>query len=77
MQNFYDYITPSIWPLSSPNLNLLDYYVEQNVSRGEKSLKVSIIKVMFNMNEDDLIQACKRFMLCKEAIIKDERGFIE
>jgi len=32
-ENLHDHITPNMWPLSSPDLNSLDYYIWGVVER--------------------------------------------
>ena len=68
-ENLHDYITPNMWPSSSPDLNPLDYYVWGIVERETNKhshntldfLRAAITRVMTHINEDHLIRACKRF----------------
>ena len=58
-ENLHDHITPNMWPPSSTDLNLLDYYVwgiveqETNIHPHNTldSLKVAITRVMTHMDE--------------------------
>ncbi|XP_046868909.1 uncharacterized protein LOC124461437 [Drosophila willistoni] len=84
-ENFHDHITPNLWPPSSPDLNLLDYYVWGVVERETNkhphntisSLKTAINTVMVNMNKDHLIRACNRFRSRFEKVIAANGNFIE
>ena len=83
--NLYDYITPNIWPPNSPDLNPLDYYVwsvvEKKVNEHphntKDSLKAAIVRVMSDMNKEQLIRACNQFQPCIEAVIDASGGLIE
>ena len=82
--NLYDHITPNIWPANSPNLNPLDYYmncvvkeVNEHHNNIRDSLKAAIIRVMSDMNKEQLIRACNRFRPRIEAVIDATGGFIE
>lgn len=85
VKNFYDHITPDIWPPSSPDLNPLDYYVwgvlEKEVNEHYHStidsLKATIVRVMSSMDQQHLIKACRRFRSRVEAVIQADGGFIE
>lgn len=84
-ENLHDHITPNMWPPSSPDLNLLDYYVWGVVERETNkhphntidSFKAAIIRVMTNINKDQLILTCKRFRTRIEAVIAAGGNFIE
>ena len=84
-ENFYDHVTPNMWPPNSPDLNPMDYYVwsvvERETNRHPHStiaaLKAAIVQVMSKMNRDPLITACGRFRARIEAVIEAKGGFIE
>lgn len=84
-ENFYDHVTPNMWPPNSPDLNPMDYYVWSVVERETNqhphstiaSLKAAIVKVIPEMNRDHLISACGRFRARIEAVIEANGGFIE
>ena len=84
-ENLHDHITLNIWPPSSPDLNPLDYYIWDVVERETSkhlhdtldSLRAAITRVMTHMDEDHLIQACKRFRQRIEPVITAEDDFIE
>ena len=84
-ENFYDHITPNLWPPSSPDLNPLDYYVWGVVERETNkhphntisSLKDAITTTMINMNKEHLIRACSRFRSRIESVIAANGDFIE
>ena len=73
------------WPLNSPDLNPLDYYVWGEVERRsnkhphntKESLKSSIREVMCNMDREVVACACNRFRVRVEKVIEAEGGFIE
>ena len=77
-ENFHDHVTPKIWPPSSPDLNLLDYYVwgvgereaNKHAHNIKDTLKTAIGDIMANRNEVHLINACSRFRSCIEAVIR-------
>ena len=64
--NPYDHINPNIWPPNSPDLNPLDYYAWSIVEKGvnehphntKDPLKAVIVRVMSDMNKEQLIRAC-------------------
>ncbi|EFN86088.1 Transposable element Tcb2 transposase, partial [Harpegnathos saltator] len=59
-ENFYDHITPKLWPPSSPDLNPLDYYVwgvvgretNKHAQNNISSLKDAITTTMIKMNKE-------------------------
>ncbi|EFN75878.1 hypothetical protein EAI_04296, partial [Harpegnathos saltator] len=68
-ENFYDYITPNLWPPRSSDHNPLDYYVWSVIERETNkhphnnisSRKDAITTTMIKMNKEHLIRACNRF----------------
>ena len=83
--NFYDHITPNLWPPNSPDLNPLDYYVcgvlerevNKHLDNTNDSLKAAIVESTANINKDELIRECLRFRPRIEAVIDAEGGYIE
>ncbi|KYN33128.1 hypothetical protein ALC56_12605 [Trachymyrmex septentrionalis] len=81
----YDFITPNLWPPSSPDLNLLDYYVwgvvewetNKHPHNTISSLKDAITTTMINMNKEHLIRGCSRFRSRIESVIAANGDFIE
>ena len=77
--------SPDIWPLSSPDLNPLDYHawgVVERETNGRphntiQSVKDSVYDVMANMSRVSLVKACERFRHRIEAVVVAEDGFIE
>jgi DDE superfamily endonuclease len=84
-ENFHDFITPNIWPPSSPDLNPLDYFfwgiVERDTNKHAHStidsLKTAIKDTVADINKDHVIRACSRFRGRIEAVIKAKGDFIE
>ena len=82
--NLYENITHNIWPPNSPFLNWLDYYawslVEKEVTEHshntKDSLKAAIVRVMSDINKEQVIFACNRFRHRIEAVIDASGGFI-
>ena len=81
----YDFVPFSHWPLSSPDLNLLDYfiwsYVENITNMTSHNTKVSLIAAMrlvFAELPPALGEkACSQFRIRIEAVIEAEGGYIE
>ena len=79
VDNLYNQITPNIWLPNSPDYNPLDYYVwivvemevNEHSHNTKDSLKAGIVRVMSDMNKEQLIRACNRFQPFIEAIIDD------
>lgn len=76
---------PNIWSSKSPNVKPFDYcawiVVEGEINefphKAKDSLKAAVLRVMFNMIQGHLIQACQRFRSRREAIVEAEYGFIK
>ncbi len=74
-----------MWPLSSPDLNVLDCYwwsiVENRSNRTPHtnldSLKSAIIRAWESVPLEEIVRACAAFRPRLEAIIKAEGGHIE
>ena len=64
-KNLHDHITPNIWPLSSPDLNPLDYYVwglvewktNKHPYNTLDSLRAGITRVMTHIDDDHLFDS--------------------
>ena len=81
--NLHDYNTPNIWPPNSPDLNPLDYYVwsiveeEVNKHLHNNNLKTDMVRVISEIDKDQLIRACNRFRPRVKVVIDAGGGFIE
>ena len=83
--NLYDHITPNTWPPNSLDRKPFDYYVWNVVKKGvneyphnsKDSLKAAIIRIMSDMNKEQLIRGCNRFRSRRETVIDVSGGFIE
>ena len=81
--NLYDHIALNIWPLNSPDLDPLDYFVwcivEKEVNEHphntKDSLKAAIVRLMSGMNKEQLIRACNWFWPRIEEDINARGGF--
>ena len=81
----YDFVPFSHWPKSSPDLNLLDYfvwsYVENITSTTSHITKASMIATICQLFAElppALVEkACSQFWICIEAAIEAEGGHIE
>ena len=84
-ENFYDHVTPNMWPPNSPDLNPLDYFFWGMIERETNlhahnttdSLKAAVIEAMSNMCPAHVIRACNRFRARIEAVLEAQGGFIE
>ena len=83
-RNRNDLVTPNMRPPSSPDLNLMDFYlwgaVEQTNNRphhSKESLKAVIEHVLGNMQETPLIRACSHFRSRIKAVNETEGTCIE
>lgn len=73
------------WPLNSPDLNPLDYYVWSVVERvtnksrhpNVTSLQTAIEAAFANLDKEVLQRACERFRKRILAVIQTEGGYIE
>ena len=67
-ENFYDHITPNIWPPNSPDWSSLDYYVYGTVEREtnkapcntKDELKTRIMAAFTDLNKEIDRKACRR-----------------
>ena len=81
----YDFVPFSNWPPSSPNLNLLDYFVWSYVenitnmtSHNTKASLIAAIRRVFAELLPALVEkACSQFWIHIEAVIEAEGGYIE
>ena len=81
----YDFIPFSYWTLSSPDLNLLDYfvwsYVENITNMTPHNTKASLItairRVFAELPPTHLEKACSHFRIRIEAVIEAEGGYIK
>ena len=81
----YDFVPFSHWPPSSPDLNLLDYfvwsYVENITSMTSHNTKASLIatirRVFAELPPALVEKACPQFRIRIEAVIEAEVGYIE
>lgn len=82
--NFHDHITTNIRPPTSPDLNLLCYYMWSIADPGineyghsiKYSLNAAIARVMSEMNMNQVIQAYIGFTSNIEAVAETEGEFI-
>ncbi len=73
-----------VWPPSSPDCNLLDYFVwgvaERGTNRSPHNIKESLIasvkEVFSNFPREDLKKACIWFRSRLEEVVNDEGDFI-
>ena len=83
--NFFDFVSPDVWPPNSPDLNPMDFFVwgavERNTNKTPCNTKdelVSRIKKEFKaMKKAQIVKACSRFRSRVEAVIDVNGGFIE
>ena len=81
----YDFVPFSQWPLSSPDLNPLDYFVWSYVenitnmtSYNTKASLIAAIRRVFAELPPALVEkACSQFLICIEVVIEAEGGYIE
>ena len=81
----YDFVPFSHWPPSSPDLNLLDYFVWSYVenitnmtSHNTKASLIVVIRRVFAELPPALVEkACSQFRIRIEAVIEVEGGCIE
>jgi hypothetical protein len=79
------FIKSDIWPSSSPDLNVLDYFVwgvvQSKVNASPKAsvamLQSSIQQEFRKIDKSDLLEACRRFRARVEDVIKAKGGHIE
>ena len=82
-KEYYDFVPFSHWPLSSPDLNPLDYfvcsYVENitNTTSHKASLIAAICRVFAELPPALVEKACSQFRIRIEAAIEAEGGYIE
>lgn len=83
--NFYDHVTPDLWPPNSPDCNPLDYYlwgvVERLTNKTACNTKGELIRricqAFRTLPADTVKIACSRFRNRVESVINAEGGFIE
>ena len=81
----YDFVPSSHWPHSSPDLNLLDYFVWSYVenitnmtSHNTKASLIATIRRVFAELPPALVEkVCSQFQIRIEAVIEAEGGYIE
>ena len=81
----YDFVTFSHWPPSSPDLNLLDYFVWSYVenitnmtSHNTKASLITAIRRVFAELPLALVEkACSQFRIRIKVVIEAEGGYIE
>ena len=80
--NYYDYTSPNVWPLNSPDLNPMDYYVwdavEKDANHRTSSTKAQLINrikaVLETLPRESVTSAfCNRI----EAVIDANGGYFE
>ena len=73
-----------VWPLSSPDLNPLDFFVwgaaERDTNRSphntKQSLITSIMEVFANFSREDVVTACSRVRSRLEEVVAANGDFI-
>lgn len=83
--NFYDHVTPDLWPPNSPDCNPLDYYlwgaVERITNKTACNNKGELIRRLcqaFQALPADVVKiSCSRFRSRVESVINADGGFIE
>lgn len=83
--NFFDHITPAMWPPNSPDCNPLDYYVWGAVERitnktacaNKVELRSRICQAFQDLSPVVVKHACSSFRSRLEAVINAKGGFIE
>ena len=78
----YDFVPFSHWPLSSPDMNPLDYfvwsYITNMTSHNTKASLIAAIRRVFAELPPALVKkACSQFRIRIEAVIEAEGGYIE
>ena len=77
----YDFVPFSHWPPSSPDLNPLDYFVENITNMTSHNTKASLIaairQVLAKLPPALLEKACSQFWIRIEVVIEAEGGYIE
>ena len=81
----YDFVPFSHWPLSSPDLNPLDYFIWSHIenitnttSHNTKASLITAIRRVFTELPPALVEkACSQFLIRIEAVIEAEGGYIE
>ena len=81
----YVFVPFSHWPTSSPDLNLLDYFVwsyveniTNMISHNTKASLIAAIRRVFAEHPPALVEkACSQFRIRIEAVIEAEGGYIE
>ena len=84
-KEFYDFVIISHWPPSSPDLNLLDYFVWSYVKNitnmtshnTKASLIATICRVFTKLPPTLAEKACSQFRIHIEVVIEAEGGYIE
>ena len=82
---FYDYTSPNVWPLNSPDLNPMDYYVcgtvEKDTNHRTSTTKTQLIdriKVDFEtLPRKTVTSAFSRFWNRIEAVIDDTGDYFK
>ena len=74
--NLYDHINPNICP---PNLTIMCgvLLINEHPYNTKDSLKATIVRVMSDMNKEQLIKACNQFRPRIQAVIDACGRFIE
>ena len=84
-ENFYDFISPNVWPPNSPDLNPMDYFVwgavEKDTNCTSSNTKAQLmdkIKTVFEaLPRETVASACSRFRTRIEAVIDANGGYFE
>lgn len=84
-ENFYDHVTPDMWPPNSPDCNPLDYYVwsaveaitNKTACNNKDELRDRIYQAFQNLSPGVVKKACSRYRSRVEAVINADGGFIE
>ena len=84
-KEYYDFIPFSHWPPSSPDLNLLDYfvwsYIKNITNMTSHNTKASLIAAIRQVFAKLLLvlaeKACSQFQIRIEAVIEAEGSYIE
>ena len=86
-QKISEIIGVSLWPPSSPYVNLLHYAISDVLEKKQKTnatshlniglLKPAIVDEWNKMPEEFILKACKSFRRCVDTIMKNNEGHIE
>ena len=86
LQECYDFVPFSHWPLSSPDLNPLDYFVRSYVenitnmtshNNTKASLIAAIRRVFAELPPALVEKSCSQFRIHIEVVIEAEGGYVE